>query len=121
MLPGLFDQHAAHAAALRLLSQPERPTAIVTISNMMTVGLLFAVRELELRVPVELSLVGIDDLDFAELLDPRPTVVKTPILEMARRSIEVLLEQIRTDASPSGKWEVWKPALAVRESTARVK
>ena len=121
VLPGLFDQHAAHAAALRLLSQPERPTAIVTISNMMTVGLLFAVRELELRVPVELSLVGIDDLDFAELLDPRPTVVKTPILEMARRSIEVLLEQIRTDASPSGKWEVWKPALAVRESTARVK
>ena len=61
---------------------------------MMTLGLLFAVRELKLEVPADLSIVGIDDLEFAAVIDPPPTVVVTPILAMARRSIELLLKQI---------------------------
>ena len=38
---------------------------------MMTLGLLFAVRELKVRVPADLSIVGIDDLEFAAVIDPR--------------------------------------------------
>src|SRR5262249_29192654 len=115
---GLFDQQAAHAGALELLALKDRPTAIVTISNMMTMGLLFAVRERGVRVPDELSLVGIDDLEFAPILEPQPTVVVTPILAMARRSIKLLLEQIEGRASSTGEWDVWTPKLIVRHSTA---
>jgi LacI family transcriptional regulator len=118
MLRGEFDRDAAHAAALKLLERKDRPTAIVTISNMMTVGLLFAIRELGLRVPGDLSVVGIDDLDFAELLDPKPTAVTTPILAMARRSIQKLLAQLSEKQSTVGNWEVYQPGLLVRQSTA---
>lgn len=118
VLPGDFDQRTAHDAALTLLQRKPRPTAIVTISNMMTMGLLFAVREQHLSIPADLSVVGIDDLDFAELLDPKPTTVTTPILQMARRSIHKLLGQLSGKQAPDGQWEVYPPQLLVRQSTA---
>ncbi len=117
-LAGDFDQQTAHDAGLKLLRGKHRPTAIVTISNMMTVGLLFAVREQKLTIPTDLSIVGIDDLEFAGLLDPGPTTVTTPILAMARRSIDKLLGQLSGNHAPDGKWEVYPPQLLVRQSTA---
>ena len=97
---GAFDQATAHEEARKLLQRPDRPTAIVSISNMMTVGTLFAIRELALSVPDEVSVVGIDDLDFAPLLHPVPTVVETPILPMSRQAIELLLSQIAGKTAP---------------------
>jgi LacI family transcriptional regulator len=119
-IAGNFDRADAHAAALQLLQRTDRPTAIVAVSNMTTVGLLFAVRALRLEVPGQLSVVGIDDLEYAELLDPRPTVVTTPILEMARFSIKRLLDQIEGAATATGHWQICAPSLVVRESTNRL-
>jgi len=119
-LPGDFDQTVAHNAALELLKGKNRPTAIVTISNMMTVGLLFAIRELGLKVPGDISLVGIDDLEFADLLDPKPTVITTPILAMARLSIIKLLSQLDGRERSTGTWDVHTPKLVVRQSAAKL-
>lgn len=118
VIAGQFEQQRAYAAAIDLLSRPDRPSAIVTISNMMTVGLLFAIRDLGLRVPDELSFVGIDDLDLSPLLAPRPTVVVTPILAMAERSIHLLLDQMQTGTPPAPGREIYQPELVVRESTS---
>ena len=117
-LPGNFDQAQAYRQAIEVLRRPDRPTALVAISNMMTLGLLFAVRELKVKVPAELSIVGIDDLEFAAVIDPAPTVVVTPILAMARRSIELLLRQITNKEAATGKWEINQPHLLIRHSTA---
>lgn len=114
---GAFDQETAHAATLGLLARKDRPTAIVSISNMMTVGTLFAIRELDLRVPEEVSVVGIDDLDFAPLLHPVPTVIETPIQPMTRAAIDLLLAQIAGKAAPRGERMTYQPRLVVREST----
>jgi DNA-binding LacI/PurR family transcriptional regulator len=114
---GAFDQATAHAEARKLLNRPDRPTAIVSISNMMTVGTLFAIRELALSVPDEVSVVGIDDLDFAPLLHPVPTVVETPILPMSRQAIELLLSQIAGKTASRGERIIHQPRLVVREST----
>lgn len=120
MLPGDFDQERARQAATSLLVRRDRPSAVVTISNMMTVGLLFAVRELRLSVPDDVSMVGIDDLEFAGLLEPQPTAVITPILPMARRAIELLLQQIGTKQAPTGHREIYQPRLVVRHSAKAV-
>lgn len=117
-VPGMFDQAASHDAVERLFNLADPPTAIVTVSNMALMGVLFAIRERRVEVPKDLSIVGIDDLEFSAILNPRPTVVVTPILEMARRAIEMLLDEIATGAKPSGKWEIWRPRLLVRESSA---
>ena len=113
---GNFDQGEAHRATLALMRSDQPPTALIAISNMMTVGMLFAIKELGLRVPADISIVGIDDLEFAALLDPAPTVVRTPILPMARRAIERLLHDIERSPSVGGGWEIHEPELIVRES-----
>ncbi|MBG1233252.1 LacI family DNA-binding transcriptional regulator [Aestuariivirga litoralis] len=118
VIAGQFDTAGAHEAALELLARPNPPTAIVTISNLMTTGLLFALKEKKIRVPEQLSIIGIDELDFSELLDPVPTVVATPVIDMARRTIEMLLAEIEGGEPPAGKWELWKPKLLQRNSTA---
>jgi DNA-binding LacI/PurR family transcriptional regulator len=117
-LAGNFDQHQAYQLTLEILQRADRPTALMAISNMMTLGLLFAAREAKLRIPADLSVVGIDDLEFAAVIDPPPTVVVTPILAMARRSIELLLGQIASKEVPTGKWEIHQPHLLIRDSTA---
>ena len=113
---GNFDQGQAYDRALELLSRKDRPTAMVAISNLMTVGMLFALKTLNLKVPDDVSIVGIDDLEFAKLVDPPPTVVTTPILPMSRRAIELLLTQIGTKQPPTGNWEIYQPSLTVRDS-----
>ena len=118
IVAGRFVTDTAYQAALGLIDRPDRPTAIVTISNLMSVGLLFAVKERKLRLPQDLSIVGIDDLDIAELLDPVPTVVATPVIGMASRAIEMLLAEIENGVPPAGKREIWKPKLVPRGSAA---
>jgi DNA-binding LacI/PurR family transcriptional regulator len=117
---GNFDQTQAHDRALELLRRPDRPTALVAISNMMTLGALFAVRELRVKVPADLSLVGIDDLELAAVIEPMPTVVATPILAMSRRAIDNLLRQIAHKEAATGGWEIHQPHLVVRGSTRAV-
>jgi len=119
-LAGDFDQSRARQRSLDLLGRADRPSAIVTISNMMTVGLLFAARERGLRLPDDLSVVGIDDLEYAAILDPAPTIVATQILVMARRAIELLLQQLGQKTPPTADWEIYAPSLVVRGSTRRL-
>jgi DNA-binding LacI/PurR family transcriptional regulator len=85
---------------------------------MMTFGMLFALRELKLRVPGDLSFVGIDDLEFAGILDPAPTVVATPILPMSRQAIELLLLELAGKSSLGGVWRIHPPQLILRASTS---
>jgi LacI family transcriptional regulator len=117
VMPGQFDQDGARRATTALLALAEPPTAIVAISNMMTMGLLLALKERGCRIPHDVSVVGIDDLDFAMIVDPPPTVVATPTTKMARRSIELLLSQIAGQSRPSGRREINAPQLVIRSST----
>ena len=98
-------------------TRADAPTGVVVISNMMTIGTLFAVRDLGLDVPGDVSLVGIDDLEFSHLLQPGPTVVTTPILPMANDAIDLLLRQIAGKATTTGEWQIYQPGMIVRGST----
>jgi DNA-binding LacI/PurR family transcriptional regulator len=75
---------------------------------------------MKIDVPRDVSLVGVDDLDFADLLTPAPTVIRAPIEEMARRSIQLLLDEVEKRDRPSGKLEVFPPELIVRGSASRL-
>ncbi len=117
---GHFSQDGAYEATQQLLGRTSPPTAFVAASNMTMMGLLFAARRLGLRIPADLSVVGIDELEFSEILEPRPTVVATPIIDMAHRAIELLVDQLETGRNRPADRQVWTPSLIVRESTAAV-
>src|SRR6185437_6521421 len=93
-LSGRFDREVAHRSTLERMQRRDRPTAIVALSNMMTLGVLTALRELGLAVPRDVSVASIDDFDFADIMNPPPTVVAAPIAEMAQRAIATLFAEI---------------------------
>ena len=65
-----FDRDSGYRSALRLLNMLPRPTAIFAANDMVALGALLAVRELGLRCPKDVSIIGFDDLDLGMFTDP---------------------------------------------------
>jgi len=103
---GAFEFRAPHGreqareSAERLLSLPDRPTAIFAASDVQAMGVLEAARAKGLRVPEDLAVIGFDDIDVAEVLGL--TTVRQPLRETGARGVELLLSAIDGDgAEPS--------------------
>ena len=116
LLRGDFDQDIAYASVIEVMKGKAPPTAILSITNMMTLGVMLALRKLEQRVPDDVSFVGIDDFDFAEIMNPPPTVIRVPVAAMAERAVTILLEEIASKRKPVGVRQLFTPELIVRES-----
>lgn len=83
------------AAAVRsLLSLPEPPTALVVANDAMMVGVLHEARALGLRVGVDLAVVGYDDVEWSDLVEPPLTTMAQPVGEIGRRAVRLLLARI---------------------------
>ncbi|HEU0206520.1 MAG TPA: LacI family DNA-binding transcriptional regulator [Pseudolysinimonas sp.] len=82
------------SAGLRLLSMTPRPTAIVASTDLQAVGLYEAARQLGLRVPDDISIVGYDDIPTAEWLAPPLTTVRQPVVQMAEQGARMLFTLI---------------------------
>ena len=109
---------SATAAAHGLLSQSPPPSVIVTGNNLATIGVMRAVRERGLTVPDDLSLVGIDDFEWADFFEPRLTLVEQPCSELGRQAAALLMERI---TSPNGirRSVRLEPNLRIRASCRR--
>jgi DNA-binding LacI/PurR family transcriptional regulator len=110
----------ARRAAVDLLTSDEPPTALLAMSDVLALGALQAAAELEIAVPVELSVVGFDDSPAASLATPALTTVRQPHEEKGRLAAEWLVEAIERGTSwLNPRRRVLLPTeLVVRESTA---
>ncbi len=97
---GGSTQEEGRLAALDLLRREPRPTAVFTANNFMTVGTLLAARELGLRIPEDVALVGFDDLDWTTLVDPPLTAISQPVADLGRAVGARLLARIAGDTGP---------------------
>jgi DNA-binding LacI/PurR family transcriptional regulator len=89
-----FDTESGHQAALRLLRMLPRPTAIFACNDLMAFGVLQAARELNLRCPDDLSIVGFDSLEFAKFTDPSLTSVYQPGYQLGATAGRLLLQRV---------------------------
>ncbi len=87
-----WNCHAGRTAALHLLTQTPRPTAIFASSDMQAIGVLEAARSLHIEVPRELAVIGFDGIEVSELLDV--STVQQPMQRMGEMGIVRLFEQI---------------------------
>ena len=116
---GGYDSGAGLAAALDLLSQPKRPTALFAGSDYIAIGVLQGLRRLGLEAPAALSIVGFDDMPFAELLHPPLTTVRQPITEMGTLGVQTLLRRMRGEIPQPGEMRL-PTQLVLRASVARL-
>ncbi len=119
-LKGNFRRDDAYQSTLAVMQQPDPPTAIFAMSNMMMLGVLQALADLGRKVPRDVSVIGIDDFDTAPIMNPPLTVVSVPVAEMARSAISALLEEIATRRAPAAHRQIYTPELIVRSSTRKI-
>ena len=111
-----FKAERAYEETRSRLSEARAPTAILSLSNFMTIGVMRAMSDLGVRCPDEVSLIGVDDLDWADIMRVRPTLIAQPIEEMTRTAIAALLEQVATAEPPQKRRLLFPPRLVERGS-----
>jgi LacI family transcriptional regulator len=89
-----FREDGGYQSTLRLLAVQPQPTAIFVANNLMSMGALRAIHDLGLRIPDDISFLGFDDLDLAELLDPPLTVIDRPMAEQGVLAMRLLLSRM---------------------------
>ena len=108
-----FDE--GYRAAKRLLEKNKQFTAIFAASDVMAIGAIRALRDAGLRVPEDVSVMGFDGLDVGRYTVPTLSSIRQNVDAMARRSVEMLLENIKDGRKP--RYETVPFDLNLREST----
>jgi LacI family transcriptional regulator len=93
------DIESAEASALDLLSLDQPPTALLAGQNLITIGVVRALRRLQLHHRV--ALLGFDDIMLADLLDPGITVIAQDPGAMGRAAAGLLFRRLDGDRGPS--------------------
>jgi DNA-binding LacI/PurR family transcriptional regulator len=124
-LPDGYVQHVPNSptggedALAALLDLTEPPTAIVTSTDTLAVGVLHAAHAHGRYVPDQLSVVGFDDIQLAGHTVPALTTLRMPTREIVARGLRLAIDLARdAGASREPRVEVVAAELIVRESTA---
>ena len=104
-------------SALLTLPVSERPTAVVAYNDLMALGALHAIRVHHLRVPEDISVIGIDDISMAAHANPPLTTIAQPKYRMGRVAMRILRQMIEGQPPPEDGYTLMESPLIVREST----
>lgn len=100
-----------------VLSSKTPPTAFFCSNNLITRNAIHALAHLNVRVPASVALVGFDDFETANILNPPTTVVRQPITDLARMGANILFSRLlNDDRTDRGKRIVLPVELVIRES-----
>ena len=103
---GDFFVGGGYTHGMDLLDRPDRPTAIFAGSDFQALGVMRAARELGLRVPEDLSIVGYDDLPLTEWIGPPLTTIHQPLYEMAATATRMVPGMARGEAPTNPRIEL---------------
>jgi len=108
-----WSARGGEEAMYRILSSSVRPTAVITCNDLMAMGALRASLREGLRVPQDLSLVGMDDIFYSSATFPALTTLALPKKEMGRELLRLTLQE----QPQAGKVIGFPQKLIIREST----
>ncbi len=117
---GASTVESGYRAAADLLALPQRPTAVFATNDLMALGVMEAAADVGLRVPRDLSIVGLDDIMLGAHVRPSLTTIAVPKRQLAAEATDLLLRHIE-EGLRSPPPVVVRPHLVVRRSTAPVR
>lgn len=116
IIPSELSVAAGREAFRKLMSLEDQPSAVFSNNNLVSLGALIEMKELCLRCPDDVALVGFDDHPWAAVSDPPLTVIKQPSHQIGKIAANMLLSLIREE--PIAKCKVLLDCeLIVRESS----
>lgn len=116
---GDFTTPGGYEGAKALLEdERNRPTAIFAGSDLQAMGVYEAARQLKIRIPEDLSVIGFDDIQTAAYMGPALTTVRQPLQDMASTAARMIIDT--TEGRTIQKRVVLSTSLVVRDSTQRL-
>ena len=118
LIDGDFTEAGGYQAMKHLLSLATPPTAIVTANNLMTIGALHALREADVSIPDQVSIIGFDDLDFAKLINPPISVISRDARLQGSQAMELMIRQLNGGSATQPEHSMVDVHLVERGSCA---
>ncbi|MEO1190097.1 MAG: substrate-binding domain-containing protein [Pseudomonadota bacterium] len=89
-----FEFIEGHTAMVRMIENPDPPTAVFAANDIQAIGAIAGCREKGLNVPDDISIIGFDDLPIAQFSHPKLTTVHVPAADMGHLAATRLFQQI---------------------------
>lgn len=116
---GRFSFADGYKAVETLMERGRKFTAIFAMADVMAIGVIRALRDRGLRVPEDVSVIGMDGLDIGDYTVPTLTTVRQSVEDLANRSVQMLRRQIEGNAG--AHYDTIVPVVLQKESTAQCK
>ncbi len=113
-----FSEAGGYAAMCQLLEEDTPPTAVFVANNLMTIGALHALRDRGVSVPQEISIIGFDDLEFAELVNPPLTVIARDARLQGSQAMELMIKHLENGGATPPEHSMVDVQLVERGSCA---
>ena len=120
-VPGYSTEKIGYEGMKRLLSLPNRPTAIFARNDFTAIGAMTAIKEAGLRIPQDIAIIGFDDIPLAVHMSPSLSTVRQPMRLQGEIAAEMLLRRIESDESLLREEKILNCELIIRESTVSLK
>jgi DNA-binding LacI/PurR family transcriptional regulator len=104
-------------AFTKMVQMGRVPSAIFAQNDRMAIGVMQAARDLGIKVPEQLSVIGLDDLPLASYFDPPLTTLQQDIIQIGSTAAQLLIENIEDEAHPTQHLTL-NPQLLIRKSTS---
>jgi DNA-binding LacI/PurR family transcriptional regulator len=105
-------------AMKRLLSLPQRPTAVLASNDLTAIGALRAIYNASLLVPNDISVIGFDDIDFSQFTQPPLTTIRVSRAKLAEKAFGALADVIAGKSKKGREYDL-ETHLVVRSSTGQ--
>ncbi|OWA34265.1 LacI family transcriptional regulator [Saccharibacillus sp. O16] len=100
----------------KLMALPEPPTAIIAANDIVLAELLKASNRQGIQIPQQLSVIGIDDAEFAQIYNPAVTTLSQPAREMGTQAAKIIMAGIEDKEKPVPITYRFAPSLQVGAS-----
>lgn len=114
---GDFSEKGGYEAIKRLVEKRADFTAVYAANDEMALGVYKACAELDIRIPDQLAVVGVDNNRISRYIQPKLSTVSQPKIKMGRAIVEKLIEQLEHGDPPQERVLVLDSELMIRESS----
>jgi len=115
-----FGEENGYIQTKKLMTLPERPTAIFALSNLISLGSIRALKEAILTIPDDISIISFDEQPWSAFLTCPMTTVEQPREEIGRLALNALLNLINKVLPEKTEKIILQPRLIFRESVKKI-
>ncbi len=116
VINGCVNQTDGYKIMKNLLDKYELPFSVLCYSDYIALGTIRAINERDIKMPDEVAIMGIDDIDIASFIRPKLSTVHIPIGELGRKSADILMDIISEKDNPIMRQVILQPSIVIRDT-----